>query len=147
MFFLIGQNISNNQLIPILALFAAAGFRLMPSVNRFVNNFQQLRSLTPIVNLLYKDFLQINSQSNELESSANFSFKKNISLNKIEYQYEKTNDPVLSNLKLNIQHGMKIGLVGKSGSGKTTIVDVITGLLLPTEGNIEVDGQKINRQN
>jgi len=144
LFFLIGDK-PNTNMIPILALFAAAAFRLMPSVNRIVNNFQKLRSLAPIVNLLEKEFKEIVKTNSLQNSNKTISFDSTIYLEKICFKYAGASKKLFSDLTLSISSGSQIGFVGDSGSGKTTLIDLIIGLLSPNDGSIKIDGQDIKQ--
>jgi ATP-binding cassette, subfamily B, bacterial PglK len=70
-------------------------------------------------------------------------FRESIVLDQVNYAYPSTSEVVLKNLSLSIQKGQAIALIGRSGAGKTTLVDIILGLLTPTQGDIQVDGESI----
>jgi len=137
-----GRNMST--IIPTLGLFAAAAFRLMPSVNRVLNSVQSLRYSLPVVNLLYEE---INLASEPVSEKTNslMPFTNRLSLNNIKFQYSGAALLALDSITINIKKGETIGFIGESGSGKSTLIDIILGLLTPIDGRIEVDSQNIQK--
>ena len=135
-----------NNAIPLLAIYAFAGYKMIPAIQDIYNSLTQLRFASASVDALEKDMK--NLKTNNLFQSKNvLEFKKNIELKKIYYNYPNSAKLVLNNLNLNIPVGNRIGFVGTTGSGKTTIADIILGLLEPQKGTLEVDGQEINKNN
>ncbi len=139
-----------SEVIPTLSLFAAAAFRLMPSINRILNAVTAMRFSSHTVHVLYQDLMELKP----LIASPNLSnFSKipdntlvletQIELRNVVYQYPGASDASLRGVSLTIPKGTSVGFVGSSGAGKTTIVDVILGLLPPTQGQVLVDGRDI----
>ena len=142
---MLGQNRGMNSIVPALGLFAAAAFRIMPSVNRVLNSFQSLRFNMPVVDTLYEE-TQINISEPMLKQIPVMGeFKSNISLVDIIYYYPDAEIPSLNGVSIEIKRGESVGFIGASGSGKSTLVDVILGLLPPSSGFVEVDGQNIEQ--
>ena len=125
-----------------LGLFAAASFRLMPSINKIISAQQILRYHVPSVNEIYRE-LNNNYLKNILDSKNTLSFKKTLELKKINFYYSPKKI-ILQNLNLKIKFGEKIGIIGHTGSGKSTLIDILAGLLFPNSGQIIIDGIKIN---
>ena len=133
------QEKSNAQLIPLLALFAAAGLRLMPSVTKIANNLQNLIKMSPFIDIIFDDyqkFLKVKESQNKKEL---FDFKHNIKLKNVSFSFSKKSKKILTDINLSVVNGEFIGVIGKSGSGKTTFADLIMGLVEPTSGLIEID--------
>ncbi len=131
------------SIIPILALYVGASFKLIPSFNRIITGVQAIRFVAPII----KEFKQLSIEDNPKLSKNRFDneeifFKKNILIKNINFSY-KNNDLVLENLNLDILKGEKIGLLGKSGAGKSTLLDIITGMLDNYNGEVLVDKKNI----
>ena len=130
---------STETLIPIIGLFAAAAFRMMPSVNRILVSIQGLRYNLPVISSLYKEAQLVNKTSDSTSVNC-LSFKHEIHLKSVGYSYEGVDYDAISNINLIIPRGKSVGIIGESGAGKSTLVDVILGLLTPTKGTVEVDG-------
>lgn len=128
-------------LLPIIGLYAAAAFRLMPSVNRIINALQSLRYSEATVHLLAGELARNNLVKSSKASIG--SFEKTIELRNISFQYDPESSLLFKNANLMINKGDVIFLSGSSGSGKTTLVDIICGLLRPTNGMILIDGINI----
>ena len=137
------QNKSIDLLIPTLGLFAAAAFRLIPSVSRIMNSFQSIRFLQPVVNVLYDEFYLIRNTNIQQIPCDKLSFSKKLTLKGINFSYTNASLKTLENINIIINRGETVGFMGPSGSGKSTLVDVILGLLTPETGDIYLDGQNI----
>jgi ATP-binding cassette, subfamily B, bacterial PglK len=145
-FFIIFNVESSSNLpeqFPKLALFAAAAFRLMPSVNRLFNNLQTLRYSAPSVNLMYSQYPLKNKEYNDNNNLSKFDFSKNINISNLSFKYPETKGHVLKNINFEIKFGESIGIIGETGSGKTTLIDIICGLVDAESGKISVDGVDI----
>jgi len=136
-----GSDMTN--IVPTLGLFAAAAFRLMPSVSRVLSSIQTLRYNLPVVNTLYDEIKLTPQESANEKPSTPKIFKNKISLTNLKYQYSGAASPALDSISMNINKGESIGFIGSSGSGKSTLVDVILGLITPSSGHVEVDGDDI----
>lgn len=140
---MVGQGRQSASVVPILGLFAAAAFRLMPSVTRMLAATQSLRFGLPVINVLHQELrLLVPEQVSHLADHA-LSFQQEIRLANVSYTYPGGAGPAIASLSLAIQKGESIGFIGPSGSGKSTLVDLILGLLVPEEGQVMVDGKDI----
>lgn len=133
------------SIVPTLGLFAAAAFRLMPSVNRVLGSLQALRYSLPVVNTLYEELSMISPEPASQQSDSLEVFKNGLRLTGVTYHYPAATLPALDGISINIRKGESVGLIGSSGSGKSTLVDVILGLLAPSTGLVEVDGHDIQQ--
>ena len=135
-----------NSLIPLLSLLVIAAVRLMPAFNTISTSLARLRDLSPSYNLVAEEIARLQNQRTKFikNEDKRLSFENSILMNNIFFKYEKSEKYALENLKLNIKAGSKIGIIGNSGAGKSTFVDLILGLLIPTKGVIEVDNKDIN---
>jgi ABC-type multidrug transport system fused ATPase/permease subunit len=133
------ENQNIDHIIPTLALFAAAAFRLMPSVNRTLASIQSLRYNLPVIDLLYEESKLQNTDSTPVNTEI-ITFNKEIKLIDISYKYSTSSKFALKKINLSIKIGESVGFIGSSGSGKSTLIDVILGLLAPVEGKIMLDG-------
>lgn len=143
---MLGKGRDMMSIIPALGLFAAAAFRLMPSVTRVLNSAQSVRYNLSVVNTLYDEMKSVSVVTASKQASSRVIFKENIRLTDVTYHYSDTVLPALDGVSIVIQKGESIGLIGKSGSGKSTLVDVILGLLAPSAGLVEVDGRDVQNE-
>ena len=95
---------------------------------------------------MYGDFNKL-KVVDKAECSENIIFDKSIVLKNIHYQYPESSNDILNNINLEIASKSTVGLIGTTGSGKTTIVDVILGLLEPQKGTLEIDKKVITHEN
>jgi ABC-type multidrug transport system fused ATPase/permease subunit len=128
--------------IPALGALALGAQKLLPLVQQTYLGWAKAtgnrQSLIDIVTLINR----ANSQDEKQESQ--LTFRQSISLHKIGFSYPGIISPILSEVSFAIPKGTRVGIVGRTGSGKSTLVDIILGLLVPTEGKVFVDGQELN---
>lgn len=131
-------------LVPQLAAFAVAAFRILPSLGRISNNFNQFMFCLPGINDTYRNFSEVRQSkyfdSNIKEKQCRIKFRNQISIEDITWKYPTANTDVLKDVSLNIKKGQAVAFIGKSGAGKTTLADIILGLLVPQYGRITIDG-------
>ena len=138
------------EIVPILSLYTLAAYRLMPSLQQVYSNSTTLRYSVPAFNTLWDDMKEINKiikEKKNMISVEALSFKKGIFLKGINFQYDGQKSKTISNVTIKILKNSTVGFVGSTGSGKTTIIDIILGLLSPLSGEFLVDNKKINRDN
>jgi len=133
------------KLVASFALIVSAIFRLAPTIARIQVNLNGINSALPVVDefLYYCEKFDI-SNIKELEEKKFYRLQNLIELKDIYFEYTK-NKPVLTNINLTIRKGEFIGIAGLSGAGKTTLVDIISGLLTPSSGQIIIDGSSENK--
>jgi ATP-binding cassette, subfamily B, bacterial PglK len=143
----------------VLGIFALASIRLLPAVGNLVSSINGIRYNAYALDKIYLDLRELESDSisspnksisdtnsvNSLSDSKKlvFPFKQSIVLDNITYSYPHVEKKSLDRISLTIEKGESIGLIGKSGAGKTTLVDSLLGLLIPQAGDIKVDGRSI----
>ena len=133
------QGAALESLIPIVGVFAAAAFRVIPSVNRCVVSLQSLRFGVPVIEKLFTEFTTLQDLSVTQEQSILPSYTV-LSLKNIHYSYPLSDSSVLTGISMQIPFGKTVGFIGGSGAGKSTLVDIILGLLTPCQGAVMVDG-------
>ena len=137
---------SFNNALPIISLYVFAGYRLMPALQGIYYALTQIAFVGPSLDKTYKDLKDLN-KTNLIQDQTIQSFNESIDLKNINYNYPNTEKKMLKNISLSIKAKTTIGIVGATGSGKTTTVDIILGLLEPQEGTLEVDGNVITKNN
>jgi ATP-binding cassette, subfamily B, bacterial PglK len=139
------------SIVPTLGLFAAAAFRLMPSVNRILAAVQSLRYSAPVVNTLHYEISLATADPDSRDKGHRRQarvislYETEIRLVDVSYNYPSASTPALRGVSIHISKGESVGFVGPSGSGKSTLVDVVLGLLTPSAGLVAVDGQDIQK--
>lgn len=136
---------SFNEIIPILTLFGVAAVKLMPVFNTLVQNITSIRYSAYSVYAIYDD-LQIlekkygDQRKQILRKTKIMPLNESIELQEISFRYNESDDHAVRDISLSIPKGSAVAFVGESGAGKTTLVDLILGLLEPTNGVIKADG-------
>lgn len=129
-------------LLPTLGVFAAAAFRLLPSTNRIMNAIQIVRFTLPTVDKLYAEFRSVENVAPSV-AVTDLKFEQSLTLENVFFAYPGADSESLNGVSLSIRRGETIGFIGGSGAGKTTLVDVILGLLRPSRGSVNADGADI----
>lgn len=130
--------------IPQLTVFAVAAFRLMPSVGRINEHATNMLYALPSVELVYHDLVEIEDyiEKRDSEVKEKWDLQEGIKVKHVTYCYPDTDEPVIEDASLSIEKGKTVAFIGASGAGKTTMVDIILGLLTPQKGVVMAD--KIN---
>ena len=141
MFIFVMKDLETSKIISTLGLFGVAAIRLIPSINKIITSQQNIRfnhiAMHTITNGLRKD------KAIEIDNKNSQEFKDKIEIKNLNFFYETGNN-VLKNINLKILKGQKIGIVGKTGSGKSTLVDIISGLITSYDGIILIDDKKFD---
>lgn len=133
------------EIVPLLGVVSLAAFRLMPSATRIISYSNNIQYFIPVLNTIYDDLCIVTNQKNGAINKNNIKilFKNKITVQNLEFSYDGTNNQVLSNVSFEIRKGDFVGITGQSGAGKTTFVDILLGLLTPTNGKILIDNVNI----
>jgi ATP-binding cassette, subfamily B, bacterial PglK len=147
--YLIGVHGSFQEALPIVGLYALAGYRLMPAIQKVFEEITKLRSSEAAIESLANDLGTLERRGAEAARAVRTDIDRvplrdAITLQAVRYGYPNTERPALDGLSLSIPANHSIGLVGSTGSGKTTLVDVVLGLLSPSSGEMHVDGTRID---
>jgi len=145
------------QVLPLTGLYAFAGYRLKPQIQRVFQGFTRLRYNAPALKSLYKDLEPETGSKTSGKMNKDFGrrtsdlgplpFRDSLKLESITYTYPNAQQPVIQDLDLEIEAHTSVAFAGETGAGKTTIADIILGLLRPDEGEMLVDGTEVTDQN
>ena len=144
--YMMSQTGNFNTALPIISLYVFTGYRLMPALQQIYSSFTQLTFVGPSLDKLTSDIKNL-KPFNENQDKGVLSLNKAITLKNIHYEYPNASRTALKNINLSILAKSTVGIVGATGSGKTTTVDIILGLLEPQKGTLEVDGKVVTQHN
>ena len=135
-----------NNTLPIISLYVLAGYRLIPAMQQIYSSFTRLTFVGPSLDKLYEDIKKLKPFEENQDQGILF-FNKSIVLKNICYDYPNASRTALKDINLIIPAKSTVGLVGATGSGKTTTVDIILGLLEAQKGTLEIDGKFLTKKN
>ena len=138
-FLVMRDSASGGDTVSILALFAYTGFRVIPSANRIMLNAGYLREAHPWVATMDEDMRELRAPVGRPFSPEPPLLLDTLACEEVSFHYDD-GPPALDRVSLTIRRGQSIGIVGTTGAGKSTLVDVLLGLLTPTSGRVLVDG-------
>lgn len=155
-FIKIATGVNLNYFIPTLSIFVVAAYRLLPSFNRITEYMGTIAYQSPAVTAIYEHLKEIermekedsswNGEKNSIDSQVErIPLNQAIRLSDVSFRYPNTDHFVLQGVNLTIQKNTSVAFIGQSGAGKTTLADLILGVLAPTSGKITADGEDINR--
>ena len=140
---------TSSEIITILAVFGAAAFRLTPSFNKLIGSAQSLRYVSPVINTLFNEFKNLNKLPQEGELSRDnivhpsIIISSSLDINNISLKYPESEALILNDLSLIVNYGDMVGITGESGSGKSSLIDVIMGLIPLNKGSVRADNTDI----
>ena len=143
------NNQSTSEVFIIIGVFSFASIKLIPSITNIMRSVQGLKYNSPSLDVLYNELKNSDEDNqifkNENYSPNNFEFKR-IEIKDMSFCYPDKKDEVLKAVNLEIFKGDKIGFLGETGSGKTTLVNLIAGLVVPSSGEILVNNESMNNK-
>jgi len=150
--YLLAVQKSASHTLPMMALYALAGYRIMPALQQIFANLASVRFNISAVERITKDLKTLSPQKDgdhpvPSPETTPLPFTGSISLENIVFRYTDRPEPVLKGVSLSIKANTTIGIVGSTGSGKTTTLDILLGLLEPESGRLIVDGIPISKEN
>lgn len=143
---IMSQTGSFNNALPIISLYVFAGYRLMPALQQIYEASTQLIFVSPSLNKLYYDLKSLEPYKKSKRQEP-LIFEKDITLNSIFFAYPNSHKQIFKSFSLSIPAKSIVGIVGATGSGKTTLVDIILGLHKIEVGTLKVDGELITNNN
>ncbi|HEX9853683.1 MAG TPA: ABC transporter ATP-binding protein, partial [Woeseiaceae bacterium] len=139
------------QALPLIALYAVAGYRLMPAVQQIFGGVAHIRFSLSCLGNLHRELQSLAESPGEDDgagaTAVPIRFESAVELRTVSYRYPGAHAEALDDVDLLIQKNTTVGIVGPTGSGKTTLVDILLGLLVPTRGTVLVDGVELTHDN
>lgn len=147
--YLVGVHGTFQEALPVVGLYALAGYRLMPAVQKVFESSTKLRTSEAAIDSLAEDLTTLERTSADREAerqqdAPRLPLRELLSLSDVRYSYPGQERAALDGVSLSIPAFHSIGLVGSTGSGKTTLVDIVLGLLSPHSGSMVVDGTPVD---
>ncbi|MFT7120181.1 MAG: ATP-binding cassette subfamily C protein [Neolewinella sp.] len=137
-----------SQIVPTLSLYAVAGYRLLPALQKTFKALGSFRHNMPVLDKLYASVSEASSGDDFPATLPKaLPLHEKLQIQDLSFQYESTDTMALKNVKLTIQKGETVAFVGATGSGKTTLIDLMVGLLQPTSGHILADDTALSPEN
>ncbi len=135
---------NNQSIVPVIGAIAVASQRLLPLIQQTFWSYSQLNGGSAILqDILY----YLNQKHLGVQVNDPIKLKHKISFNKVSFKYEIASDFILNNVDIQINKGDVVGIIGKTGSGKSTFVDLLIGLIQPTSGSILIDSVELRNRN
>jgi len=146
-YFLLINNKNLDSILITLGVFVGATFRLLPSINRILSSLQNIKYYKSSLDIISLELKGVHKNLNKNENlEGEIDFKKSIELKHISFSYND-NKPILENINFKINKGELVGIIGESGAGKTTLINIIVGLLTQNSGKIFLDGNELDKVN
>lgn len=136
-------NYKTNEIIIYLSLFAFIGFKFIPSINKIIFSITHLKFYMPLSKVIIKD-LNLKEHNFFLKQKKIIKYNHEINIQNLSFSYNNTSNYILKNINLKIKKNEVIGIIGETGSGKSTFINIILGLLKPTKGQILIDDELVN---
>ena len=147
---LISNNGSITDVIPVLGLFAVAGLRMLPAVQLVYHSLSAMRVGRAVLDIVHRDLHLLGKSGSDLPDEsgrAPLKLTQKLQLEDVKYAYPNMERAAIEGMNMTIAANTTVGIVGGTGAGKTTTVDVILGLLTPDSGRMTADGVEINLSN
>lgn len=137
-------NYNNDYIISFIGVFVLVSFKLVPQIIYVFSLFNKIRQSQVATKVFLDEYLKIGDKISI--KSENIDFRRGIELESVSFKHENS-DFLFENINLQINFGEKVGILGKSGAGKTSLVNMMCGFLKPHSGKILIDGNELKREN
>jgi len=137
-FFVFFKGESFNSFVPTLGLFAAASFRILPSIGKILTKFQAIRFTKPAIEVVFNEFTRYENKNKNEEKQKSIKFE-NLIFKDVCFEYASPKREIFKNINLNIEQGKFYGFIGESGSGKSTFLDLAMSSQKATDGKILIN--------
>ena len=142
-FLVMRSDASGGDTVSLLALFAYTGFRVVPSANRIMLNVGYMREARPWIRAMDDDMRKLRVPSSRPFEPGPPMLQQTLACDDVSFRYDEAAPAALDHISFSIMRGQSIGIVGPTGAGKSTLVDVLLGLLTPSSGRVLIDGESL----
>ncbi len=144
--FIVGEkNEDYGSIIATVGIFLITALRILPSANKILQAFQQIKFSESTLDSLEQDLEEKDLKKlKKLSKENEFFFQNKIEFKQVNFNYDGSRTNILNDINFQINKNEFIGIIGETGSGKSTLIDLLTGLIKPVSGSIEVDGKSIS---
>lgn len=136
-----------SSILPIISLYVLTGYRLMPALQQIYAAITKIKYNLPAFESILSEFSIKTNKELDLSNGDALEFRKQFRMKDLSFFYENTSVKALDKININIDFNSSVAIVGSTGSGKTTLIDILLGLLHSQDGKILVDGIEINDHN
>ncbi len=148
MYTIVSNGADLGTMLPILGLYALGSLKLKPAIQQIFLSISLLRFGQPALETILNDLQQKSIQETSiLNDFTRLRLQKKLEIKNMNFHYPNTETLALTDMSIDIKANSTVGIIGTTGAGKSTLVDIILGLLIPTSGNIEIDGEVLNSIN
>lgn len=134
-------------IMPVISLYVMAGYRLMPALQQIYSGLTEIKFNRPAFEALVRDLSSSTDEKVEQTTHSRIPFKDKFEISELNFSYENSDTKTLKKLNVTVYPNTTVGIVGSTGSGKTTLIDIMLGLLVPESGFMSLDGVEINKHN
>jgi len=131
--------------LPVISLYVLSGYRLMPSLNGIFNAYANIQANLPAFDLINNEMKIFSTKEKDIVISLD-NMQGNIELKEVNYKYGETSGDILKNINIEIPKNKTVAFVGQTGVGKTTLINLLLGLLMPTSGSILIGGKTLKKE-
>ena len=133
-----------SEILPLIIIFTIAGIRLLPSFTKLIAGLQKIKFSSVVVKLIHHELVICKNNKKKEKKDTKIIFNDILEVSNLSFKYNDGHTEILKNINFKIKFGEVVGIIGLSGAGKSTLVSLITGLNIPSKGNIIVDKKNIN---
>ena len=133
-----------SEILPLIIIFTIAGIRLLPSFTKLIAGLQKIKFSSVVVKLIHRELVICKNNKKKENKDTKIIFNDILEVSNLNFKYNEGYTEILKNINFKIKFGEVVGIIGSSGAGKSTLVSLITGLNIPSNGDIIVDKKNIN---
>lgn len=148
MYALSKEGINLGELLPLLGLYALGALKLKPAINSIYTSLSLMKFGIPVLNSVLDDLQNVPKERAVIKNNnQRLILTEKLEFENIDFSYENTTKPALQSVNITVRANTTVGIIGSTGAGKSTLIDIILGLLSPTSGKITVDGEPLTSNN